>query len=60
MADKPVIVLVDDEPSALALLLEAVQRRFGADYRIAPYLTGRNALDGVAQMHFKLAPVVEI
>jgi thioredoxin reductase (NADPH) len=50
MADKPVIVLVDDEPSALALLLEAVQRRFGADYRIAPYLTARGALDDVAQL----------
>ncbi len=47
MGDKPVIVVVDDEPGALALLLEALQRRFGADYRIAPHLTPRGALEDV-------------
>lgn len=50
MADKPIIVVVDDEPGALALLLEALQRRFGADYRIAPHLTPRAALDDIAQV----------
>ncbi len=49
MSEKPVIVLVDDEPAALASLLEAVQRRFGADYRVAPFLTPAHALEEVAR-----------
>ncbi|HET7754348.1 MAG TPA: FAD-dependent oxidoreductase, partial [Anaeromyxobacteraceae bacterium] len=50
MADRPVIAIVDDEPQALAMLLEAVQRRFGADYRVAPYLEGRTALEDLARI----------
>jgi thioredoxin reductase (NADPH) len=50
MAERPVIVIVDDEPQSLALLLEALQRRFGSDYRIAPYLTPGNAVDDLARL----------
>ena len=41
MADRPVIVIVDDEPNALAGMLDALNRRFGADYRVVPYLTAK-------------------
>lgn len=50
MADRPVILVVDDEPASLAVLLEALTRRFGNDYRVAPYLSPRAALEAVAQM----------
>lgn len=50
VVEKPVIVVVDDEPRELALLLEALQRRFGADYRIAPYLTPSSAIDDIRAM----------
>ena len=30
MADRPVIAIVDDEPAALAAMLDALNRRFGA------------------------------
>jgi thioredoxin reductase (NADPH) len=50
MGEKPVIVIVDDEPAELASLLEAVQRRFGADYRVAPFLTPANALQEIARV----------
>ena len=32
--DKPVLVAVDDEPAALRPLVAALERRFGADYRV--------------------------
>lgn len=47
MAERPVIVVVDDEPAALAAMLDALTRRFGADYRIVPHLSASTALDGV-------------
>jgi thioredoxin reductase (NADPH) len=48
MADRPVIVIVDDEPAALAGMLDALNRRFGADYRVAPYLSATEGLAGIA------------
>jgi thioredoxin reductase (NADPH) len=50
MADRPVIVIVDDEPTALAAMLDALNRRFGADYRVVPYLSAQQGLDGIAKM----------
>src|SRR5512137_1480974 len=50
MADRPVIVVVDDEPTALAAMLDALNRRFGADYRVVPFLSAVQALDGVAKL----------
>jgi thioredoxin reductase (NADPH) len=50
MADRPAIVIVDDEPTALAGMLDALTRRFGADYRVVPYLSSAQALDGLARM----------
>jgi hypothetical protein len=37
MAERPVIMVVDDEPAALAAMLDALTRRFGGDYRIVPH-----------------------
>jgi thioredoxin reductase (NADPH) len=48
MAERPAIVVVDDEPNALAAMLDALTRRFGGDYRVLPYLSARAALGAVA------------
>jgi len=50
MDPRPAIVIVDDEPSQLAAMLDALVRRFGADYRIVPHLSGNAALEGVARI----------
>jgi len=50
MPDRPAIVVVDDEPAALAAMLDALARRFGADYRVVPHLSAREALDGIGRM----------
>lgn len=47
MADRPVIVVVDDEPDALSEMLGALTRRFGEDYRVMSHLSARAALDSV-------------
>jgi thioredoxin reductase (NADPH) len=49
MAERPVILVVDDEPAALAMMLDALTRRFGADYRIVPHLSAPAALDAVSR-----------
>ena len=50
MAERPVIVIVDDEPTDLAAMLDALTRRFGGDYRIVPHLSAKAAIDAVAEM----------
>jgi thioredoxin reductase (NADPH) len=49
MAERPLIVVVDDEPDALAALLDALTRRFGGDYRVMPHLSARAALDAICK-----------
>jgi len=49
MLDRPTIMVVDDEPTALASMLDALTRRFGGDYRIEPHLSPQSALDAVAR-----------
>ncbi len=44
MNARPNIIVVDDEPAALASLLDALTRRYGADYRVIPHLTTLGAL----------------
>jgi thioredoxin reductase (NADPH) len=48
MAERPVIMVVDDEPTVLAAMLDALTRRFGGDYRIVPHLSARSALDAAS------------
>jgi len=50
MLERPVILVVDDEPTALASMLDALTRRFGGDYRVEPHLSARSALDAVSRL----------
>ena len=50
MAERPAIVVVDDEPDELAAMLDALTRRFGGDYRVVPHLSARAALEAVAKI----------
>jgi len=50
MLTRPVIIVVDDEPHALAALLGALARRFGGDYRIVSHLSARAALDDLERI----------
>ncbi|HYG70343.1 MAG TPA: response regulator, partial [Anaeromyxobacteraceae bacterium] len=45
----PIIAVVDDDPAVLSALLDALNRRFGADYRVVPHLSARAALDDLAR-----------
>ena len=44
MAERPAIVVVDDDPVELSALLDALARRFGADYRVISHLEPRACL----------------
>jgi thioredoxin reductase (NADPH) len=48
--ERPTILIVDDEPTALASMLDALTRRFGGDYRVEPHLSARSALDAVSRL----------
>jgi thioredoxin reductase (NADPH) len=50
MLTRPVITVVDDEPQALAALLDALARRFGGDYRIVSHLSAHAALDDLERI----------
>jgi len=45
MADRPIIMIVDDEPEALAALRAALERQLGADYRVVSHLSAGAALE---------------
>ena len=49
MAERALIIVVDDESDALAAMVDALTRRFGADYRVVPYLSPCCALAGVCK-----------
>jgi thioredoxin reductase (NADPH) len=49
MLERPVIAIVEDDPSILGALLDALNRRFGADYLVVPYLSPRAALEDLAR-----------
>ncbi len=50
MAERPIIMVVDDEPDALVAMLDALTRRFGGDYRVVPHLSASAALDAVSKI----------
>ena len=50
MQARPVIVVVEDEAGSLGALLDALTRRFGADYRIVPFLSARAALEALGEI----------
>lgn len=47
MLERPTILVVEDEPAAVASMLDALTRRFGGDYRVEPHLSARGALDAI-------------
>jgi hypothetical protein len=47
MVERASIIVVDDESDALAAMLDALTRRYGADYRVVPYPSSCAALEGV-------------
>jgi thioredoxin reductase (NADPH) len=50
MTERPAIVILDDDPVALSALLDALARRFGADYRVVSHLSAGACLDALAAM----------
>ncbi len=50
MAERPAIVILDDEPVALSALLDALARRFGSDYRVVSHLNADACLEALAAM----------
>src|SRR5262245_48129149 len=45
MGDRPLIVIVDDRPHGLDSLRDAIERRYGADYRVVATLSAAHALE---------------
>ncbi len=50
MNTRPNIIIVDDEPTALASLLDALTRRYGGDYRVIPHLSAPGALADLGRL----------
>jgi len=50
MLTLPVIMVIDDEPLPLAELLDALSRRYGADYRVVSYLSPQEAIEECERM----------
>jgi thioredoxin reductase (NADPH) len=50
MLTRPVILVVDDEPMPLATLLDALQRRYGEDYRVLSYSSPQEAIEECERM----------
>ncbi len=50
MAERPSIYIVDDDPEALAAMLNALARRFGGDYNVVSHLSPQAALNAIGKM----------
>ena len=50
MMTRPVILIIDDDPTALSELLSAITRRFGRDYRIASHLKPHEAIEDLKKI----------
>ncbi len=57
---KPVILTVDDDPMVSAAISRDLQRRYGADYRVVPATSGRQALDLLTKLALRNQPVALI
>src|SRR5690348_5198111 len=57
MPQRPLIVLVDHRPRGLSALLDAIARRYGADYRVTAHLTADAALEELARTRHEGEPV---
>lgn len=57
MADKPAILIVDDEPSVLAAVARDLRARYGDRFRILRAESGAEALDAVRRLRLRNAPL---
>jgi thioredoxin reductase (NADPH) len=57
MSRRPVILIIDDNPTSLARLLEAIARRFGEDYRTIAHASANVALDELRQIRAAGEPI---
>jgi thioredoxin reductase (NADPH) len=55
--ERPVLLVADGLPDDLRLVAQALERRFGADYRVATASTAAAALDTLARLAGEGAPV---
>ena len=55
--DRPVLLLADSAPKDLSLFARALERRFGADYRVLTAATAADALDLLSHLRDESAPV---
>lgn len=53
MTTKPVLFVVDDEPTALAAIERDVEREYGADYQIVTATSGSEALELLKQLKLR-------
>ena len=53
MTTKPVLFIVDDEPTALAAIEHDVQRAYGADYQVVCATSGSEALELLKQLKLR-------
>jgi thioredoxin reductase (NADPH) len=57
MTTKPVILAVDDEPTALAAIERDVEHEYGADFQIVGATSGSEALETLKQLKLRSEPV---
>jgi len=57
MLTRPVLMVVDDDPEALAAMLDALVRRFGSDYRVASHPSPDAALADLDRIREAEEPV---
>ena len=57
MTTKPVLLVVDDEPTVLQAIERDVQREYGADYQIVCATSGSEALETLKQLKLRNEPV---
>ena len=57
MADKPVILTVDDDPQVLGAVARDLRSRYGEDYRIVRADSGASALEALGELKGRGTPV---
>ena len=57
MADKPVILTIDDDPQVLGAVARDLRRRYGEDYRIVRADSGATALEAVLGLKQRGTPI---
>src|SRR5690606_34951206 len=57
MAEKPAILIVDDDPAVLATVTRDLRPRYGADYRILRAGSGSEALDVTRRLLLRGDPI---